>query len=168
LKLQEFLLIDLAQTFARHEILLTGGNGFLGKVLLALLLDRYPDFKHLHILIRPKGDLVPVERFQRDVLKSPPLRAITERLGERFLNEKITVWAGDASLPAATAVGFAMWLWAELTGHPPELTHREVGVFREHWAYSSEKARAELGYEPTPLREGLRQTLDWLREEGLA
>jgi farnesol dehydrogenase len=70
--------------------------------------------------------------------------------------------------PAATAVGFAMWLWAELTGHPPELTHREVGVFREHWAYSSEKARAELGYEPTPLREGLRQTLDWLREEGLA
>jgi len=68
---------------------------------------------------------------------------------------------------AASAVGFAMWLWAELTGHPPELTHREVGVLREHWAYASHKAQRELGYEVTPLREGLRRTLEWLREERL-
>lgn len=68
---------------------------------------------------------------------------------------------------AATALGALQWLWAELTGHPPKITHREVGVFKEHWAYSSAKAQAELGYTVTPLEEGLRRTLVWLRERGL-
>ena len=61
-----------------------------------------------------------------------------------------------------------MYLWAELTGHPPELTHREVGVFREHWAFSSAKAERELGYRITSLSEGLRRTLEWLRQTGRA
>ncbi len=90
---------DIAQAFARHEILLVGGNGFVGKVLLALLLDRYPGFKKLHVLVRPKGNISAEERFWRDVLASPPLRAIAERLGDSFLREKISVWSGDASLP---------------------------------------------------------------------
>lgn len=68
---------------------------------------------------------------------------------------------------AAWALGLGMWAWAELTGHEPKLTHQVVNVFREHWAYSGAKARAELGYASRPLREGLRATLDWLRERGL-
>lgn len=66
----------------------------------------------------------------------------------------------------ATALGVAMWAWAELTGHPPQLTHQVVGVFREHWAYSSAKAERELGYRVTPLRQGLQETVAWLREQG--
>ena len=46
------------------------------------------------------------------------------------------------------------------------LTHGVVDVFRQHWAYSSAKAERELGYHPTPLGEGIRQTVDWLREQG--
>ena len=64
---------------------------------------------------------------------------------------------------AAAALGYALYLWAELTGLPPKLTHEVVGVFREHWAYSSARAERELGYRPTPLREGLRRTVEWLR-----
>lgn len=67
---------------------------------------------------------------------------------------------------AASALGFMLYLWAELTGHPPLLTHEVVGVFREHWAYASDKARRELGYAPTSLEQGLRLTFDWLRERG--
>jgi farnesol dehydrogenase len=63
----------------------------------------------------------------------------------------------------ATALGYACVLWAEMTGHPPLLTHEVVGVFREHWAYTSAKAERELGYRPRPLREGLAQTMEWLR-----
>jgi farnesol dehydrogenase len=70
--------------------------------------------------------------------------------------------------PAARALGLALYLWAELTGHPPMLTHEVVDVFREHWAYSSAKAERELGYRPTPLREGLRRTVEWLRGQGIA
>jgi farnesol dehydrogenase len=68
----------------------------------------------------------------------------------------------------ASALGFALYAWAELTGRDPLLTHEVVNVFREHWAYSSAKAERELGYRPTPLREGLRRTVEWLRESRLA
>ena len=64
---------------------------------------------------------------------------------------------------AASALGYALFLWAELTGLPPQLTPEVVAVFREHWAYSSARAQRELGYRPTPLREGLRRTVEWLR-----
>jgi farnesol dehydrogenase len=68
---------------------------------------------------------------------------------------------------AAAAVGRLQWLWAEATGHPPQLTHGEVGVFREHWACDSTRAGERLGYAPRSLRQGLGETIDWLRREGL-
>lgn len=73
-------------------------------------------------------------------------------------------------IPYATAslLGFALYLWAELTGRPPALTHEVVAVFREHWAYSSAKAGRELGYASRPLADGLRLTVAWLREKRLA
>lgn len=68
---------------------------------------------------------------------------------------------------AAWGAGYAMYFWAELTGLPPRLTHEVVGVFRQHWAYSSAKAERELGYRPRSLDTGLRQTVEWLRESGV-
>jgi len=67
----------------------------------------------------------------------------------------------------AATVGRLLHLWAELTGAVPELTHEVVNVFREHWAYDSAKAVAELEYRPTPLGDGLRTTLAWLHERAL-
>ena len=68
-------------------------------------------------------------------------------------------------LPVAAAPwATLLYAWAELTGQPPLLTHEVVGVFREHWAYSSAKAERELGYRTRPLREGLERTVRWLRE----
>jgi NAD+-dependent farnesol dehydrogenase len=67
----------------------------------------------------------------------------------------------------ATAIGRAQWLWAELTGHLPQLTHGEVGVFREEWACDSSRAVREIGYEWRPLAEGIRETVRWLRAQGL-
>jgi nucleoside-diphosphate-sugar epimerase len=69
---------------------------------------------------------------------------------------------------AAGAMGWMLYAWAELTGKEPLLTHEVVGVFREHWAYSSAKAQRDLGYRTTPLREGLRRTLEWLRGQAAA
>ncbi|HKY32924.1 MAG TPA: NAD-dependent epimerase/dehydratase family protein [Candidatus Polarisedimenticolia bacterium] len=54
---------------------------------------------------------------------------------------------------------------AELTGAEPVLTDRVVAVYRHDWAYSSGRAEAELGYRVTPLEEGLRRTVEWLRAE---
>jgi farnesol dehydrogenase len=70
--------------------------------------------------------------------------------------------------PVATALGRGMWIWAELTGLAPQMTQGEVGVFREHWAYSSAKAERDLGYRSRPLKDGLRETIGWLRARGAA
>lgn len=121
--------------------------------------------------------------FVEDVAEGHALALEKGRAGDRFvfggenatlqrLFELVQEIAGVAPprlripYPIASAVGRAQWLWAELTGHPPQLTHGEVGVFREEWACDSSKAMRELGYEWRPLAEGLRETLRWLRATG--
>ncbi|MGH9326008.1 MAG: SDR family oxidoreductase, partial [Terriglobia bacterium] len=59
------------QAFEDHEIFLTGASGFLGKVILGMLLDRYPRLKQLHVLIRPGAGLSAAQRFADEVLASP-------------------------------------------------------------------------------------------------
>ena len=97
-------MIDVRQTFRDHEILLTGSSGFLGKVVLGLLVDRYPEFKHLHLLVRSKRDLAAHGRFEHEVLGSPALRPVLaqarQQHGEEWLRRKISVWAGDVGLPS--------------------------------------------------------------------
>lgn len=101
-------MIDVAETFRENEILLTGSSGFLGKVVLGLLLDRYPDFKHLHVLMRGSQSLGAQERFEREVLGSPALKPVLEKASRRGnsegigprLVERITVWPGDVALPS--------------------------------------------------------------------
>jgi len=92
-------LIDARDTLRRHGVLLIGANGFLGKVLLGLLLDRFPEFKHLHVVMRPKRKQAPTERFEKTVLASPPLEPITGRPGFERTRERITVHPGDLGRP---------------------------------------------------------------------
>lgn len=92
-------LIDATQTFQDNEVFLTGANGFVGKVLLGLLIERFPDFKHLHILVRSRPGLPAEERFRRDVLSSPALGEIAERAGPDLLTRRVTVHGGDIGEP---------------------------------------------------------------------
>ena len=105
---QESHLTDVGQAFRENEILLTGGNGFLGKVILAMLLDRYPHLKHLHVLLRPGRDLSATERFEAGVMKSPVMAALIARRGERFVREKLSVWPGELSQPDCGLDGQAL------------------------------------------------------------
>jgi len=41
-RVREYPLTDVSQMLQQNEIFLIGGNGFLGKVVLGMLLDRYP------------------------------------------------------------------------------------------------------------------------------
>jgi nucleoside-diphosphate-sugar epimerase len=51
---------------------------------------------------------------------------------------------------------------AEWFGLYPQITPGWVETFLQDWAYTSAKAQRELGYQITPLREGVRRTLDWI------
>src|ERR1700674_3910789 len=66
----------------------------------------------------------------------------------------------------AKTIGAVQKTWARLRGTTPSLTPDLVEVYRHHWAYSSARAAAELGYSFRPLREGLATTLAWVRETG--
>ena len=51
---------------------------------------------------------------------------------------------------------------ARRTGSDPEFPKNLARIYASDWAYSSEKARRELGYHPRTLREGLIITYAWL------
>ncbi|MCC6585251.1 MAG: SDR family oxidoreductase [Bryobacterales bacterium] len=91
--------ISVADTLRDHEVLITGANGFVGKVVLALLLDHFSDFKHLHILMRGKRGVSPRERFEKDVLSAPCLKPVVARTDPAVLTDKITLHTGDVSAP---------------------------------------------------------------------
>jgi long-chain acyl-CoA synthetase len=88
--------IDL---FRDKTMLLLGGTGFVGKVLLAMILDRIPELKHLVVQVRPKKTMTGPERFRSEILKSPPLQGVIERFGTDQILERTTVIEGDISQP---------------------------------------------------------------------
>ena len=51
---------------------------------------------------------------------------------------------------------------AKWSHHYPLITTGWVKTFLQEWTYSSVKAEKELGYKITPLRDGIRITLEWL------
>lgn len=68
--------------------------------------------------------------------------------------------------PARGMVALA-WVWTAISRWTGREPHYPIGLYPYvfyDWRVSTEKARREWGYEPTPLEEGLRETLKWYRE----
>ena len=94
--------IDLEKALRGREILITGVTGFLGKVALTMLLDRYPEVGKLYVLVRPRAGGTADDRFFGKVASSPPFRPLRERHGDgfdAFLREKCVALAGDITDP---------------------------------------------------------------------
>ncbi len=92
--------ISAIDAFSNRTILLLGGTGFVGKVVLAMVLDRFPELKHLIVQTRRKKNLSGEQRFYSEILQSPPLRAIVERMGgEGVVRQKVQVTEGDLDQP---------------------------------------------------------------------
>lgn len=69
--------------------------------------------------------------------------------------------------PSWIVMASSTWqvLLARWFGIHPLFTPDWVRVMMHDWAFSSEKAKRELGLKITPFREGLRQTLEWLNND---
>ncbi len=57
--------------------------------------------------------------------------------------------------------GFLVLAW--LTGWNPPITPAFVRRYNHNWVVSSRKAEKELGYSPLSFKEGLKQTVKWIR-----
>ena len=92
-----------SRIFAGKRLVVVGGTGFLGKVWVSMLLHRFPEIAHLYLLVRPKADQSPEERFWSQIATSPVFDPLRERYpGEAFdafLKDKITPVAGDVVHP---------------------------------------------------------------------
>ncbi|MFB3082852.1 MAG: hopanoid-associated sugar epimerase [Gammaproteobacteria bacterium] len=57
--------------------------------------------------------------------------------------------------------------WAKVTGgSEPRVTVDGVRMSRKMMFFSSDKAQRELGYQPRPIREALRDAMEWFRSHG--
>jgi len=62
------------------------------------------------------------------------------------------------------ATSHAMVTWTKITGTPPMITPDWVKRYIYHWKLDSSKAVSEIGYKIRPLDDGIKQTVEWIRE----
>ncbi|HET9552934.1 MAG TPA: SDR family oxidoreductase, partial [Anaeromyxobacteraceae bacterium] len=94
--------LDVGATLRGRTLLVTGATGFLGKVALSLLLDRYPEVGKVFVLVRPGTGGTAEARFFGKVAAGRPFDPLRARLGDRFdafLREKCVPLAGDVTAP---------------------------------------------------------------------
>ncbi|XP_065647309.1 fatty acyl-CoA reductase 2 isoform X2 [Hydra vulgaris] len=65
-----FLNLTIPQYYAGKSVFLTGGTGFIGKVLIEKLLRGCPEIKNIYLMIRPKKGMSCEERLNK-ILKCP-------------------------------------------------------------------------------------------------
>jgi nucleoside-diphosphate-sugar epimerase len=64
-------------------------------------------------------------------------------------------------------VALGMEITSKFTSKQPKITRQAIGFLTNKTRFSIEKARRDLGYQPRfSLKEGMRITEQWLREEG--
>jgi long-chain acyl-CoA synthetase len=92
--------ISAIRAFSNCTLFLMGGTGFVGKVFLAMILDRFPELPKLIVQVRRKKNVSGEQRFFSDILTSPPVRPSVDRLGgPDALRKKIVVLEGDHDEP---------------------------------------------------------------------
>ncbi len=67
---------------------------------------------------------------------------------------------------AVLPVAYLMQAWARLFGGEPLVNVDGVKLSRKWMFFSSAKARAELGYDPRPTDDALRDAVNWFRDKG--
>jgi hopanoid-associated sugar epimerase len=73
------------------------------------------------------------------------------------------------SLPIAPLIPLARIAEAvaQITGREPMLTRDALKMARHHMFFSSDRARAELGYDPRPYQAAVAEALEWFRAMGM-
>jgi len=94
--------LDIAAALREKSILFTGATGFVGKVMLSMLLHRYPEVGCVYVLVRPGTGGTASARFFDKVASSrpfDPLRAQHASSFADFMRAKCVPVAGDVSDP---------------------------------------------------------------------
>ncbi len=59
-----------------------------------------------------------------------------------------------------------MGLWNKIRGNPPKISSKLLELWGCYAWYDTSHARSDLGWEPRPLRDTVRDSLDWMQKNG--
>lgn len=96
--------LDVTGLLKGKRFVVVGGTGFLGKVLVALFLKRFPEIGHMYLMVRAKPGLTPEDRFDTEQWPSPCFDVIRDEHGDdarEWVRGKLTAIAGDVTHPRA-------------------------------------------------------------------
>jgi long-chain acyl-CoA synthetase len=87
-----------------RNLFVLGSTGFVGKVLLSMLLDRYPDIGRAYVMVRRGSGTDSEARFWQSVVTSPAFDPLRDKYGGQeglaaVLRQKVTVVDGDITEP---------------------------------------------------------------------
>ncbi|KAK7604008.1 hypothetical protein V9T40_004281 [Parthenolecanium corni] len=87
----------IANTFIGRTVFITGGSGFLGRVLLEKILRKCPEVKTIYLLLRPKKGKSSHQRIN-EMFTSPLFDLLKSTRGNDII-KKVEVIPGDVMLP---------------------------------------------------------------------
>lgn len=86
--------LSLKEIYDKKQILLIGGLGFVGKVLLVMLLEKLPNLERIFLIVREKKGYSALDRFEKCLKESPVFSSLSA--------QKLQILSpieGDASFP---------------------------------------------------------------------
>jgi long-chain acyl-CoA synthetase len=86
------------ESYQGRNAFIIGATGFVGKVALSMLLDRFPGVGRVYVTVRARSKEESETRFWNNVITAPPFDPLRERYGaafEDFIRDKVRVVGGD-------------------------------------------------------------------------
>ena len=96
--------ISPSEIFRGRNLFILGSTGFVGKVLLSMLLERFPDIGRAYVMVRRGSGTDSEARFWQSVVTSPAFDPLRDRHGgaeglAAILRQKVVVVDGDITEP---------------------------------------------------------------------
>src|SRR5438477_90919 len=84
------------EIYNSRNVFIIGATGFVGKVALSMLLDRFPGVGRVYVTVRARSKEESETRFWNNVITAPPFDPVRERYGaafDDFIRDKIRACA---------------------------------------------------------------------------
>src|SRR5450432_237345 len=96
--------LRVSEIYKGRNVFILGSTGFVGKVLLGMLLDRFPQIGRAYVMVRRGSGTDAESRFWKSVVTSPVFNPLREKHGgpeglATFLRQKVVVVDGDITEP---------------------------------------------------------------------
>ena len=96
--------LSWTEIYRGRKIFILGATGFVGKVALAMLLDRFPDVGRVYVMVRRGTGTDSESRFWNSVVRSPAFNSLRDKYGgdegmADFIRQKVEVVDGDITAP---------------------------------------------------------------------